>query len=242
MEMQGDRELYRPAFQDNTPAGAEANAAGQAPPPKIVISDHTFGPRVPGQADITIKEEKADESERTETIELLIEETYVGAIRLGIAVVGLGAQDRSHEARAVGGSQQAEVVAKGTGDVDFEFVLGAAPFLFDAPRPSINAGVRVAPYFGVGLLSVDSDVDNADVEFLKSLHAGFELEFVPGFSLAATFVARRVTRLADGVRIGSAVDGNVPANPTVGFGGGLFVVNFSPEFLKIAHQGAGGLF
>ena len=107
---------------------------------------------------------------------------------------------------------------------------------YDGGRPA--AGCESAPfcfnpYFGLGLLSASS---NGDLQWLKSVHLGVEWELTEAFAIGLTANLRRVERLADGLRPGYPIEGNVPTDDVFVFGMGI-VINLSPEFLKI---GAGG--
>jgi hypothetical protein len=253
VEMGGERGLFEPGIRINLPTkpadgtpGAQAEAPSPCdpnPPSLDVVSEITFGPRRPGQADIEIKHKNKDGTEiATHTIELTVETTYLGAIRLGVGPVFKGAVDRSYSSVARPGSQQREIAATSSGNVDLELVLGFAPYLFDFIGGEGRGTVThckfcLAPYVGIGVLNQST----TSLEVLKSLHFGLEWEFSPSFSLAGTFVLRRVTRLAPGYQIGSPVDDEVPTVAEYGFGGGL-VFNFSPEFFKFATQPTSGFF
>ncbi len=245
IEMQGEPGVTVSEFR-----GSTANADGGKLP--LALDEDTssavFGPRKPGKANIVITyTPKADAPAKTVTTELIVETTYLGAVRFGVGTVFLGAADAGYEARSVNGSAQKEVALSGGGVADFELVLGAAPFLFDllgdGPRPAITAGPRFAPYFGFGLVSVGPDANKGGtkVDFLKSVHVGLELEFAQNFSVAATFVIRRVNRLPEDLHIGSPISGDVPTVTGVGMGPGI-VLNVSPDFLKLASKGSAGLF
>lgn len=231
--MEGERGLYMPGVRvDVAPPGKPQGQAG-AEESIDVVSEATFGPRRPGQADIKVKTTDG-RLNPTYTVELLIEEAYLGAIRLGLGPVFKSAVDRAYEARTTPGSQQAEIVATSSGNVDLELVLGFAPFVFDYLTDGGRAAVTgcslcIAPYVGIGLLNQRG----TSLELMKSLHLGLEWEMSPSFSVAGTMVLRRVTRLAPGYEVGSPVDGEVPTTAAIGVGGGL-VFSFSPELFKIA--------
>ena len=241
-QLGGERGLFVSRIVSNVP-DANANAA-MLPDVTAIVTTRPFGPRLPGAADLTVTETAADGTVRSQVIELIVEETHAGALRLGIASVFGKAVDRSYEARRVNGSQQSEIVATGANKVDFELVLATAPYLFDyllldGPRPAISAGPRFAPYLGIGLVSVKAD-ENAELAFLRSMYFGAELEFVPSFSVAGAVVIRKVSRLSASQHIGSPTTDGVSTESTTGVGFGL-VVNFSPEFFKIASKGSGGV-
>jgi len=243
VEMAGELKLFS-KFRGEEASGNHADAEGGSSVVAYPIANFLFGPRPPGPAPVTVtlKPKKDDPANppRVRKVELIVEETYLGALRFGIGAVFAGASDMSYEARQVDGSSQKEVTATSGGIADFEVVVGAAPFVFDLPngRGAVTSGAAFAPYLGFGVLSVSS---GGEVGFLKSIHLGLELEFAQNFSLAATFVIRRVDRLPEDLQIGSAVrDGTVPTTATIGFGPGL-VINVSPDVLKVVGKGAGGL-
>ena len=201
-----------------------------------MVSEVSFGPRLPGESDIKVVLENVIKGAiSTYRTEVTVEELYIGAFRLGLGPVFQGAVERSYAAEVMPGSQQAQIVAKTSGTTDLELVLGFAPYLLDyyqrGGRASISRRTSyVAPYVGLGLVNAKEN----SLELLKSLHLGVELELSPGFSFATTFVMRRVTRLADGYHVGMPVNGpDVPTTTGYNWGWGL-VANFSPEFFKVA--------
>jgi hypothetical protein len=245
IKMDGERGLFHPGIRvDVTPrkgAGVTESTDGEAPLPPDIVSEVAFAPRRPGPADVKIRQIEGGK-ETSYTIELVVEEIYLGAVRLGVAAIQKDAVDREYLSQARPGSQQTEIVAKSTGRVDLELVLGFAPYLFDFIGDDGRAAVTgcrpcVAPYVGLGLLNQSA----TSLELLKSLHFGLEWEFTPSFSVAGTFVVRRVTRLASGFEVGSPIGADVPTTTGYGFGGGV-VFNFSPEFLKLAAQSSSVFF
>lgn len=74
------------------------------------------------------------------------------------------------------------------------------------------------------------------------MHLGFEYEVSRNFSIAATLVGRKVTRLADGLEVGDPITSTTVPTRT-GYEAGIGVVfNFSPEFLKLAKSASSGFF
>jgi hypothetical protein len=163
-------------------------------------------------------------------VEMIVETSYVGAIRLGVGANFLGAVDAGYEARTYPGSNQAEVAVSEGGAMDLDLMLGYAAFLGPNGRPARGCeSLCLAPYVGVGVLSSSEE----GLALLKSLHAGIEWEPVPDFSIAFTGVARAVDRLPEGLQVGSPIDGDtVPTQRSYGLGVGL-VLNFSPAFTKL---------
>lgn len=242
VEMVGESGLTRPTIRTDQSETAR-NAAQSAPPnapPTFMKTVARFGPRKPGPADVKVSMRKGEQTSVVATYPLVVEEMYYGAVRLGVGAVFGDAVGRSYEARRVGGSQQAEVAATTSGPVDFELVLGIAPFLFNGRegRPAVTSGTKFAPYAGIGLVNQTS----TGVELLTSLYLGLEWEFVPSFSVASGLVLRRVERLSPGLSVGSPFDGeDVPTEKKILPGVGV-VINFSPEFLKLAKQPGSSFF
>jgi hypothetical protein len=204
--------------------------------PDFAIEEQEFGPRLPGTANLTVTTKRPNQEDQTRVVEFLVEQTYLGAVRLGISAVFGGAVDRGYEARSVGGARQAEIVATSTEAVNLEVVLGYSAYL--TPRSYANTNwFRFEPYVGIGVLN-DSPTG---IQTLKSLYAGIEWEPTPNFAIALTGVARRVTRLQNGLRVGSPVTGEVPTAQTIGLGAGL-VFNLSPEFFRVARSPGSSFF
>lgn len=198
---------------------------------RLIVTERQFAPRQPGLAQLAIEFFDAyGEKVRVVPIELLIEQHYVGAIRLGIGLNFLGAADAEYAAVTRPGSQQAEIAVSSGGELGVDLMIGYAAFLSRDGRPARGCpGLCLAPYFGIGIFSSDAE----GLNLLKSVHAGIEWEPVPNFSVAATGALRRVTRLADGVTLGSpTLEGEVPTREDYGLGLGV-VVNFSPAFARL---------
>jgi hypothetical protein len=198
----------------------------------LTVTEQRFGPRLPGDASVRVEAfDSYGDPAGEVSVEMLVETTYVGAVRLGVGVNLFGAVDARYEARTWPGSQQAEVAVAEGGAMDLDLMLGYAPFLERGGRSARGCeGVCLAPYFGLGILSSSEE---QGLSLLKSLHMGLEWEPVPDFSVALTGVARRVDRLPEGVQIGSpAADGDVPTVTAFGLGAGA-VLNFSPAFTKL---------
>lgn len=248
---QGDIGLTKSGTDNQAGGGGTASGGDEKPKveekvpcPKAVVTERPFAARKPGRSDVEIKlmDHGTTTAKLVYPVELIVEETYVGAIRLGVAALFNDAVDRSYEARTYPGSKQAEIGATTFGHVNAEIVLGFAPYLFDylktgEGRPAITKGTGLAPYFGIGLLNANG----TGIELVKSIHLGLEYQFAPSFSLALTGVGRRVNRLPPGFTVGSPVTGTVPTTTGFGLGVGL-VLNFSPEFFKISAQSATSIF
>ena len=244
IELQGTPGLYdaplrRPTQQEIEALEQQAEGGDEA-----VAFDTVrvvFGPRQPGAAPLVITDTT---NQVTHTVELIVETTYSGAIRIGFGMVFGGAVDRRYTAQAYPGSDQSEIVANGGGDLDIELVVGIAPFLetfmggrgYHSGRNLTTFPFGLAPYVGLGLIG--SRVGGA--EFLTSFYFGLEWEPIQNFSVAATIVARRVHRLLPGLSVGDAVaPGAVLSREGYELGLGI-VINVSPEFLQFTGAIAGG--
>lgn len=248
VSMGGTPGLFAPGLHQGSPKASparrvEENGLIVDPDQTWVESTQSFAPRQPGAADISVKVLDANGNTHSESkFELIVDKSYVGALRVGFGVVFSNALDASYRAAKRPGSEQYEVVAQHGGNTDFELIVGFAPFAFDFIRggkgrryigqPLRKRALGLAPFVGTGMLAVDKQ----GAEFLKSLHLGLEWEPVPHFSFAVTAVGRRVDRLQGGLRVGSAVsEGEVPTRTGVLWGVG-FVVNVTPEFFRFANQ------
>ena len=245
ISMSGERGLTSLPIKDETGQGStRARSKDEAPkvtPP--VITSHSFAPRKPGNADIRVQifDNSGTPVFSEELVEIIVEQTYAGALRIGISLVAGGALDRAYEARAVGGSGQAQVLLKDGSTVQPELVVGFAPFIFEAlwgggrgysgNESKWRKILRIAPYVGLGVLTNSPN----GIDGFKSFYFGAEWEPAPSFSVALTGVVRRVTRLSPGTEVGSAVaDGNVPTQTQHDIGWGV-VINVTPGFLRIAN-------
>lgn len=205
----------------------------------------TFVPRVPGAADVTIGV-GAGAAQKQLIIEMQVEETYAGALKLGLAPIFGPAVDSRFKALALPGDGQKHIALEGEGPADLELVVGFTPYV-DAlwgGRGYANSDNLsgfpwgFSPYVGVGALSAGA----AGVDAIKSLHVGLEWEMTKDFGVAATIVGRRVTRLAEPATVGMPVDSDadIPTLQKVELGVGI-VLNVSPDFLKLAQSPISGL-
>ncbi|MEM9455270.1 MAG: hypothetical protein AAGF11_13900 [Myxococcota bacterium] len=240
VRLTGKRGLFVPGDRFT---GIDGNAQSKSPrpPPTQQRVRHRFAPRAPGDADVEIT--ITDDEGRivaSRSLEFVVDRTYAGAVRLGFGIVYADAVDRHYEARTIGTNEQAQIVATRGGNSGFELVLGYAPYVFDYiqnrghGRSYTNTRLRdraggFAPFAGLGLV----EASDTGVEVLKSLHMGLEWEPTPNFSIAATAVSRRVTRLTEGAQVGDPVTGEVPTREVIRWGGGV-VLNFSTDFFRIA--------
>jgi hypothetical protein len=213
----------------------------QGPTITLTSSSRTFAPRRPGFAPlaITLFDNQRAQVNEPLAIEFWIDETYSGAFRVGIGGIFLGGVERRHHAVTRGNSLQSEIEVSGRNVMDVDLMLGYSPYLDSGGRAATgcdNAPFCFNPYFGLGVVSVDSGSGGGGVDWLKSVHLGVEWEVSPAFAVAVTANLRRVQRLAGGLHPGDPIEGDIPTENRYVFGVGL-VVNLSPTFFKI---GAGG--
>ena len=240
----GDYGVFRPGLSDQAPPDPKKGAAlaatepGPAPPP--LVDRHAFGPRLPGKAAVHVRPTDTKSTVAETVIELIVEETYAGALRVGIGGVFGGAIDRGFTLRAAPGSGQQEIVAANGGDMDAELVVGASIFLEQGGRSYAVPGhnKRFAPYFGIGVLNQT----DSGLKAFRSFHAGLEFELNSHFSIALTAIARRITRLTN-ASVGDPVQmsGSVPTETGFAFGWGI-VINLSPDFLRLAARSGSSFF
>lgn len=245
--MAGQPGLTTLGYQNTvSPQGGESKRgpAVEAPPPMPVITTHSFAPRKPGSADIRVQ--LYDDANKPlydeQLIEVIVEQTYIGALRVGIGTVFGNAVERTYASQKVAASGQYELVSTSNSAADPELVLGFAPFIFEAfsggRRYSGDMSwarryLRLAPYIGVGLLTQTPK----GIDGFKTFYFGLEWEPAPSFSIAVTGALRRVTRPGEGLDIGSPLpDAEVPTRTGYALGWGV-VVNVTPEFLKLSGTG-----
>ena len=77
--------------------------------PQLVVTEKSFAPRPPGNFYITVTLQDEFEVIATDTLEVVVEETYSGAFRIGVAGVLFGAVDGDYKVRKRAGSDQPEV-------------------------------------------------------------------------------------------------------------------------------------
>jgi hypothetical protein len=213
---------------------------GQQPPP-VPQPTHrlarlSFAPRQPGPA-IDLKLTLRDANGIVDTLEteLVVEQTYSGALRLGIGIP-LIAVDRSYSATLVGGSDQHEIVATGSG-ADVELVVTLAAFVeaLHGGRSYTGAdGSDFLEHWGLFVAAgIVSSTQNG-VEFLTSIYVGLEWEPIRSISFGFGYVLRRVHRLIDGYEVGDAAMAGATLSEPEWTSGVGFVIGVSPEFLQFA--------
>ena len=208
-----------------------------------------FVPRKAGPADVTITLLEGDKKEapvQTITVELEVESTDAGAIRLGLAPIFGPGVDERYIAISRPGESQNHIFLEGKGPADLELVVGFAPFVesiwggrgYSNTKNITEFPFGFSPYVGIGALSAGAN----GVDALKSLHLGLEWEMTQEFAVAVTVVGRRVNRLAPGVAVGMPIEStaDIPLVTPVEFGAAI-VISLSPDFLRFAQSSFTGL-
>lgn len=223
--------------QIRKPPGMHPGARGGADPspPVRVVTRRTLPPPAPPNFSLTLELHRPDEEAVLDRlrVELFVERTFSGAIRMGLAGVGLGAVNANYSVGTPQGGKQGQIVAHDLDPFEYELVVGYAPFFDKGGRPRSGCAYKpwcFAPYLGLGLLSPGQ----VGPQFLTSLHLGLEWEPVDAFSVAFTAVGRRVRRLAADRRVGGPADvGDSLTTDALALGAGI-VFNVSPSFLALS--------
>jgi hypothetical protein len=233
----GTAGLAVPSMKDGSATSGSENPTWTRDAEPPICSWHLIAPRKPGPFKLTAK--LVDPAARStplaqREIDVIVQERFAGAFRVGVAGI-LGAEDRKFEARTSPGSMQAEIVR--TSHTPFEVVIGYSLF-FDGGKgrryllrdDSDNLFLsHVGAFFGFGAVSATT----TDIDFLKSLHAGLEVELTPNIAIAVTLVGRRLDQLSTGARVGGPAPSAIPLEQTYGLGAAL-VINLLPGFFKFA--------
>ncbi len=211
----------------------------ERPPVRLISTQRTFAPRVPGQADLVVSFRDTDGAELASplTVEFWVDTTYSGAFRVGVAGVFVGGLENRYDVVLAPGSAQQEISGGTRSLVDVDLVLGYSPYLDTGGRGQNgceNAPFCFNPYFGVGIVGANGA---GSLDWLKSIHLGVEWELTDTFAIGLTANLRRVSRLAPGFDVGEPIDGSLPVRSAYVIGLGV-VLNISPEFLKIGAEGA----
>jgi hypothetical protein len=224
------------ATSGSSALGAARSPEPEAPPP--ICTWHLIAPHAPGPFKVTAKlfDVASDRSKPVaeRRINLIVQTRYAGAFRTGVAGI-IGAEDRKFESRTSPGTMQPEIVR--TSHTPFELVVGYSLF-FDGIRgrryvlrdgsDNILAS-RLGLFLGFGTVSVTSD----NIDFLKSLHVGLEIELTPNIAVAVTAVGRRIDQLSGSARVGGPAPATIPIEQTYALGGAV-VVNIHPGFFRFA--------
>lgn len=204
-------------------------------------------PHAPGTLHMDVKFVDATDNTKVRTItsvDLIVDQGYAGALRLGLGHVW-GTQERSYSALQRTKDSPKEIVEQSTEPT--EVVVGYSLYFdgFSVQGRTYNllshcwycwfwrhAGI----FAGFGALSYA----NGNVDFLRSIHVGPELEISRNISVAATVVYRRNSVLSGGLQPGGpAPEGEIPTSSRYDWGLGL-VITFAPEFAKFATSATSG--
>lgn len=242
VKLSGNLALIMPGTVNGT---TRPNAAPLA---KALIRRFEFGPRGVGPVTATVEVQDGAVA-RSMTVELVVKETYLGALRMGVGLALMGAVDRAYEGRlqptpmgmpGTTPDKLYKVAATTDNPVDFELVFGFAPFLFDlfgGGRTYVNGEnlkrlpLGLSPYIGVGLLGTGGP---GSVNFFKTLYLGGEWEPMPNFSVTVAWVLRRVNRLDPGVNEGDLLPTDAVPQITTHESGLGVVINVTPEFFRFS--------
>lgn len=235
----GSRSTFKLSGDGFGGAGSTGNIEGAPTPLRIISTQRTFAPRVPGQADLSVSFRDAEGAELASplTVEFWVDTTYSGAFRIGVAGVFVGGLENRYDVILARGSSQQEIAGGTRSLVDVDLVLGYSPYLDPGGRGQNgceSAPFCFNPYFGVGIVGANGA---GNLDWLKSIHLGVEWELTDTFAIGVTANLRRVSRLAPGFDVGEPIDGSLPVRSAYVLGVGV-VLNVSPEFLKIGAQGA----
>ncbi len=230
--------LTDPAIDDQSNGGPRQGGpqtSSTGAPTNLRVVRLSFAPRRPGALELALKlRTRANTLVDELQTELIVEQTYSGALRLGIGVP-LYAVQRTYTAELAPGSAHHEIVGSGS-DVDVELVITFAGFLeaLYGGRSYTSSGSNFFERWGLfvaaGVLAPSAE----GVRFLTSFYVGIELEIIRSLSFGVGFVLRRVDRLISGYSVGDAVlDGTRLSGESWEPGLG-FVIGVSPEFLQFA--------
>jgi hypothetical protein len=215
-----------------------------------LISEFVVGPRAPGALSLAIK--FVDVTDPTKSrgevgVDILVDKVYSSALRFGLSRVF-----RLDDVEYVGvqADKDGPYFIKRHAAPPHEVVLGLSLYsewLWGRGgrryflTPYYN-GARDLPkviwhhtglYIGIGALSYSP----SNLDFMKSVHAGIEIEATPNLSIAFTVVIRRTPKLDEGLFVGDEVP-TASVSTTDAYRGGLgIVINFSTDFLKFAAKG-----
>ena len=218
-----------------------------------------FAPRRAGNLNLQLVAswtEAGETKSKPTTIELIVDERYAGAVRLGFSTVlkpldsSLGIQQRGDD----------RVLTEYQNEVDLEIVVGYAffPEAFRGGRSylgahdykdqaKVNCDWRLpvlqsclAPYVAFGFLSAKGREQTVVFEALKSVYFGMEVEFHPNMSLAFAGVVRRVSRFQENYAAGAVVPSTLEEPPSrdVIHPGFAIMLNISPNIFKVVSDAA----
>ncbi len=214
-----------------------------AVPPALVMSTFRFSPRAAGDAPLTITwtpqqaGKTPDGGPSQITLDLQVESVNWGAVRLGVGTVFGNAVSPSYELRSFAGSSQSEVALSDKPNVGFEGILGVAPYVLDIVAcpghgRSFTGGCNfyVAPYVGFGILGQSA----TGVQSFDGIYLGGEIAFSSTYSIALTWVDRRITELSSGYSEGSPANVGTQFTRTGSGRGFGLILNITPDFFSFS--------
>ncbi|HWO11705.1 MAG TPA: hypothetical protein VNN80_19555 [Polyangiaceae bacterium] len=246
ISLDGERGTVRDALdnrRDPTPAargkeGGDAGPPEARPPEPVRVAVRTFGPRLPGTTDLKLA---VGADATPETYELSVVKKDLGALRLGLGLaLGEDAVPPAYEAKIPAGASTPVVTQTSGGRAAAELVMGVSPFILDYLKwggrsYENNDTWFIAPFVGFGVLSATAQ----GIDAFRSFHLGIEFEPIRQLSIAATWVIRRVDRLAGGLTEGSPLAGDsITTRSDWGTGFGI-VINATPDVFRFAAHSEG---
>lgn len=218
-----------------------------------LVSEFLVAPRAPGALNLVVKfTDVADLAKPRGEIgaEILVDKAYSGAFRFGLSrvfklndieYVGVQAERDKPFIITKKVAPPQEVVL-GLAIYSQIFGQGGRTYFLRNTYSKSHCWVkcpfqwlwrRAGLYVGIGALSYAPN----NLDFMKSLHLGIELELMPNLSLAFTTAIRRTPILGGGLFVGDEVStASVNTSNTYRAGIGL-VLNISTDFLKFAAKG-----
>ncbi len=154
-----------------------------------------------------------------------VQESYIGSVRVGVAVVSGPASNREYTSSPSPDSTDVSVITASSGQLDSEFVLGYSQLIHR--RGATQTGARFAINFALGVI----DINEQDVSAFKSVYMGGEFGW-DNLSVAVCGTVRKVPTLNEGLRVGEAVSPNA-AFTTESWQPGVALVFYpTPELLR----------
>lgn len=229
------------------PAFAGALAASDPASGEFTYSIILIPPHAPGAFHIDLKLVDGTDATKvkgTYGVDFIVDQPYSGGLRIGFGYL-TNLKDENFSSHKLPGSDQSQILSTNASPI--ELVLGYTLYL-DAFGNGRTYGLKygtgweylgnvitrhLGVYVGVGVLGVQS----TNVDFLKSIHVGLEVELSRNISFAITYYTRRSSKLPENLNLhvgGPAPDGgDIPGDSELTHGLGL-VVNVTSDFFKFA--------
>lgn len=216
-----------------------------------IVSEFLIGPRAPGALNLAMKFSDVTDPKKTHGeigAEILVDKVYSGTFRFGLSrilkledIEYVGVQQENMSYKITKNSSPAQEIVLGVALYSQLLSNQGGRTYFLRPKYSEHWYCRPFEwlwrhsglYVGIGALSYTPK----NVDFLKSVHLGVELEFTSNLSLALTTAIRRTPVLGDGMFVGDSIaTSSVNTTDTNRAGLGI-VLNVSVDFLKFAVKG-----